>query len=220
MILKKILQDSKQKGSIGNKFRNKRFVYFEKLISNLPKPIHILDVGGTEDFWVNRNYNKKEDVKITLLNLKTIITNYNNITSIIGDATDLSLFKKNHFDIVFSNSVIEHLHNFKNQQKMAQEVQRVGVYHFIQTPNKYFLIEPHFLLPLFQFLPKSLKYLLLTKTKLSRGKKWNKKFAKEYIQEIRLLSLKEMKYLFPNSKNKTERFLGMSKSYTLHNINY
>ena len=220
MILKKILQDSKQKGSIGNKFRNKRFVYFEKLISNLPKPIHILDVGGTEDFWVNRNYNKKEDVKITLLNLKTIITNYNNITSIIGDATDLSLFKENHFDIVFSNSVIEHLHNFKNQQKMAQEVQRVGVYHFIQTPNKYFLIEPHFLLPLFQFLPKSLKYLLLTKTKLSRGKKWNKKFAKEYIQEIRLLSLKEMKYLFPNSKNKTERFLGMSKSYTLHNINY
>ena len=220
MILKKILQDSKQKGSIGNKFRNKRFVYFEKLISNLPKPIHILDVGGTEDFWVNRNYNKKEDVKITLLNLKTIITNYNNITSIIGDATDLSLFKENHFDIVFSNSVIEHLHNFKNQQKMAQEVQRVGVYHFIQTPNKYFLIEPHFLFPLFQFLPKSLKYLLLTKTKLSRGKKWNKKFAKEYIQEIRLLSLKEMKYLFPNSKNKTERFLGMSKSYTLHNINY
>ena len=64
----------------------------------------------------------------------------------------------------------------------------------------------------------SLKYLLLTKTKLSRGKKWNKKFAKEYIQEIRLLSLKEMKYLFPNSKNKTERFLGMSKSYTLHNL--
>jgi len=219
MILKKILQDSKQKGSIGNKFRNKRFVYFEKLISNIPKPIHILDVGGTEDFWVNRNYNKKADIKITLLNLKTIITNENNITSIIGDATDLSLFKENHFDIVFSNSVIEHLHNFKNQQKMAQEVQRVGIYHFIQTPNKYFLIEPHFLFPLFQFLPKSLKYLLLTKTKLSRGKKWNKKFAKEYIQEIRLLSLKEMKYLFPNSKNKTERFLGMSKSYTLHNIN-
>ena len=220
MILKKILQDSKQKESIGNKFRKKRFVYFERLISNLPRPIHILDVGGTEDFWVNRGYNKKEDVKITLLNLKTIITNYNNITSIVGDATDLSLFKEDHFDIVFSNSVIEHLYNFKNQQKMAQEVQRVGVYHFIQTPNKYFLIEPHFLFPLFQFLPKSLKYLLLTKTKLSRGKKWNKKSAKQYIQEIRLLSLKEMKYLFPNSKNKTERFLGMSKSYTLHNINY
>ncbi len=219
MILKKILQDSKKKESIGNKFRKKRFVYFERLISNLPRPIHILDVGGTEDFWVNRGYNKKEDVKITLLNLKTIITNYNNITSIVGDATDLSLFKEDHFDIVFSNSVIEHLHNFKNQQKMAQEVQRVGIYHFIQTPNKYFLIEPHFLFPLFQFLPKSLKYLLLTKTKLSRGKKWNKKFAKEYIQEIRLLSLKEMKYMFPNSKNKTERFLGMSKSYTLHNIN-
>ena len=219
MILNKILQDSKQEGSIGNQFRNKRFVYFEKLINKLPRPINILDVGGTEDFWVNRNYHKKEDIKITLLNLKTITTNHNNIRSIIGDATDLSLFRKNHFDVVFSNSVIEHLYNFKNQQKMSQEVQRVGKYHFIQTPNKYFLIEPHFLFPLFQFLPKSLKYLLLTKTKLSRGKKWNKKFAKEYIQEIRLLSLKEMKYLFPNSKNKTERFLGMSKSYTLHNIN-
>ena len=219
MILNKILQDSKQEGSIGNQFRNKRFVYFEKLISKLPKPINILDVGGTEDFWVNRNYHKKEDIKITLLNLKTITTNHNNIRSIIGDATDLSLFRKNHFDVVFSNSVIEHLYNFKNQQKMSQEVQRVGKYHFIQTPNKYFLIEPHFLLPLFQFLPQSLQYLVLTKTKLSRGKKWNKEFAKEYIQEIRLLSLKEMKYLFPNSKNKDEIFLGMKKSYTLHNLN-
>ena len=219
MILKKILQDSKQKGSIGNKFRNKRFKYFEKLISKLPNPINILDVGGTEDFWVNRNYHKKEHIKITLLNLKTITTNHNNIRSIIGDATDLSLFKKNHFDVVFSNSVIEHLYNFKNQQKMSQEVQRVGKYHFIQTPNKNFLIEPHFLLPLFQFLPQSLQYSLLTKTKLSRGKKWDKKFAKEYIEEIRLLSLKEMKFLFPNSQNKNERFLGMKKSYTLHNIN-
>lgn len=219
MMLKRILQDSKQKESIGNKFRNKRFIYFEKLINKLPKPIHILDVGGTEDFWVNRSYHKKENIKITLLNLKKIITKYSNIKSIIGDATDLSSFKENHFNIVFSNSVIEHLHNFKNQQKMAKEVRRVGVYHFIQTPNKYFIIEPHFLLPLFQFLPKSIQYLLLTKTKLSRGKKWNKEFAREYIQEIRLLSKKEMEFLFPNSKTKTERFLGMSKSYTLHNLN-
>ena len=101
---------------------------------------------------------------------------------------------------------------------MAKETQRVGKYYFIQTPNKHFIIEPHFLLPFFQFLPKNLQYYILTKTKLSRGKKWNKKFAKNYINEIRLLSLNEMKELYPHSKFDFEKFIGLTKSFTAHNF--
>jgi hypothetical protein len=74
------------------------------------------------------------------------------------------------------------------------------------------------LLPFFQFIPDKLKYLILTKTKMSRLKTWDKNFAKQYIKEIRLLSLKEMKLLFPNSKIYFEKFLGMNKSFTIHNF--
>lgn len=53
---------------------------------------------------------------------------------------------------------------------------------------------------------------------MSRLKKWNKEFARQYIKEIRLMSLKEIKTLFPNCKVFYEKFFGMNKSFTLHNL--
>jgi hypothetical protein len=119
---------------------------------------------------------------------------------------------------VFSNSVIEHLYTYENQVKMADEIQRVGRKYFIQTPNKYFPIEAHYAIPFAQYLPKSLLLFLLTKTRLSRMTKWKKEDAKQYLDEIRLLSEKEMKRLFPGSKILKEKSLGFVKSFTAHNL--
>ena len=184
----------------------------------MQKPITILDIGGKINFWENRDLAGNLNYKITIVNIEKEKSNYQNINFEIGNATNLSQFANKSFDIVHSNSVIEHLYNFNNQSKMASEIIRVGQKHIVQTPNKYFFLEPHYLIPFFQFFPDKLKYLTLTKTKLSRLKKWNKKFAKQYIKEIRLLSLKEMKILFPDSKIYYEKFLGMNKSFTMHNF--
>jgi len=208
----------KIKKSLGNRFRAKRFDFFLKKIQKLDKPLRILDLGGKVNFWENRGLAGNNDYQITLLNIEIEKSEYSNIKSNIGSATDLSEFKDHSIDLVHSNSVIEHLHNFENQKKMAQEAIRVGKKYIIQTPNKYFFIEPHYLLPFFGYLPKSVKYWILTKTKLSRLKKWDEKFAKQYIQEIRLISEKEMKILFPTSKIYFEKFLGMNKSFTTHNF--
>jgi ubiquinone/menaquinone biosynthesis C-methylase UbiE len=152
------------------------------------------------------------------VNIEKETSKYSNIHCEIGDATNLNKFNNKSFNIVHSNSVIEHLYNFENQKKMVLEIMRVGQKHIVQTPNKYFFLEPHYLLPFFQFIPDKLKYLILVKTRLSRLKKWDKKFASRYIEEIRLLSLKEMKELFPSSKIYFEKFLGMNKSFTMHNF--
>ena len=218
MNFKQIFDLSENKKSLGNRFRAKRFDYFLKKIQKLDKPLHILDLGGKINFWENRGLAGNNNYHITLLNIEIEKSEYSNIKSIIGTATDLSKFKDNSVDLVHSNSVIEHLYNFENQKKMAKEVIRVGKKHIIQTPNKYFFIEPHYLLPFFGYLPKSVKFWILTKTKLSRLKKWDEKFAKQYIQEIRLISEKEMKTLFPTSKIYFEKFLGMNKSFTTHNF--
>lgn len=66
-----------------------------------------------------------------------------------GDATNLSQYSDKSFDIVFSNSVIEHLYTKENQISMAKEVNRVGKNYFIQTPNYWFPIEPHWVFPSF-----------------------------------------------------------------------
>ncbi|MDC8002350.1 class I SAM-dependent methyltransferase [Aequorivita todarodis] len=206
--------------SLANKFRNKRFHFFESQLIKLDngKIITILDVGGTESFWVNRGYHEKPNVKITLLNLTKFETHYPNMISVKGNACDLSEYKEDEFDLVFSNSVIEHLYNNENQKLMAQEVQRVGKNHYIQTPYKYFFVEPHYLLPYFQFLPKKAKIFILSKTKLSRGTKISTEEAKDQAEQIVLVSKKRMKQLFPGSKIYKEKFLGMTKSLTAYSV--
>lgn len=217
-MIKSLFKDSRETGSIGDRFRAKRFQYFEHCLKRLDKPLKILDVGGAESYWINRGYDQQKELHITLLNLEKQEVNSDNMISVKGDATNLANFKDDEFDIVFSNSVIEHLYSFDNQMKMAKECLRVGKYHFVQTPNKYFFIEPHFRLPFFNFLPKSIALFILTKTKLSLGAKWNQENAKETLKEIRLLDKKEFKKLFPQSNLYVERFLFFRKSFTMHNF--
>lgn len=219
--IKLLLSASNEPGSWGNKFRSKRFLFFEQLFWSAFKDkdhIHILDVGGTEEYWKDKSILQAGNISVTLLNLSASPVNHPQLTSVAGDATDLSQFADRSFDLVYSNSVIEHLYTFENQEKMAKEIRRVGHKYFVQTPNKYFFFEPHYALPFFQFMPSSLVYFVLTKTKLSRMQRWDPQQAKSYVEEIRLLSLKEMKQLFPGAKVYREKFLGLDKSFSLHNF--
>ncbi|WGF93438.1 class I SAM-dependent methyltransferase [Aequorivita marisscotiae] len=217
------LADYNNKKSLANRFRDRRFRFFENQLKKIaPKKgavLTILDVGGTESFWVNRGYHKNPDIHITLLNLTKAETQHDNMESVVGNACDLSEYSDNTFDLVFSNSVIEHLYSYENQELMAKEVQRVGENYYIQTPNKYFFIEPHYLLPYFQFLPRKTKLFVLSKTRLSRGNKLSMEKAKDKVAEIQLLSLKDMNHLFPRAKIFKEKFLGMNKSLTAYLIN-
>jgi 2-polyprenyl-3-methyl-5-hydroxy-6-metoxy-1,4-benzoquinol methylase len=63
--------------------------------------------------------------------------------------TDGSLpFPDQHFDIVHCNSVIEHVLVPEDRARLAAEIQRVGKTLPIQTPNRYFIVEPRTCLPL------------------------------------------------------------------------
>jgi 2-polyprenyl-3-methyl-5-hydroxy-6-metoxy-1,4-benzoquinol methylase len=145
-------------------------------------------------------------------------TSHPAIHAVQGDATDMREFEKGSFDLVFSNSVIEHLYTLELQQKMASEIRRVGKSYFIQTPNVYFPIEAHYALPFAQYYPKAFLHFILTKTKLSRLKKWSSDEASQYIEEIRLLNTQEMKALFPGASLLKEKVLGLTKSITAHNL--
>ena len=75
------------------------------------------------------------------------------ITAIAFDGCALP-FRDASFDLVYSNAVIEHL-SPEQQQRFANEVQRVGRGWFIATPNRWFPVEPHYHLPFIQFLPQA-----------------------------------------------------------------
>lgn len=217
-MFKRIL-DNTDPGSKANKFRLQRFKYFEEHIKDLPRPVNILDVGGTENFWMQMGKAGNKDYNITLLNLD-ITKNFvkDNFIYIRGDAADLSQFNDKEFDVVFSNSVIEHIPLDINRQKMADEIIRTGKNYFVQTPNYYFPFEPHFLFPFFQFLPKLLKIFLLKNFNMGWYKKCSTKSeAEEILSENRLLQKKELLNYFPKSKLIKEKFLFLNKSLIVLN---
>jgi hypothetical protein len=206
------------KQRLGNRFRDRRFAHFEAHLASIEGPISIIDIGGTSQYWHQRGVLDRFDVHITLVNLKHVPADHDRLTSVVADATNLRDYGDGQFDIAFSNSVIEHVGDRKSQRLMALEIQRVGRMHYVQTPNKYFVIEPHFLLPYFQFFPRPVAITILTKTPLSRGHRWDPAFAAEYVDEIDLLSKRFLTSCFPSSQIAKESLFGFAKSYTAHNI--
>lgn len=202
--------------AFARKMRKKRIALFASLIAQLPRPLNILDVGGEQRFWEIVDL-VNEDARILLYNLFPGKVTHPTLVSMVGDARDMSAFRDNQFQIVFSNSVIEHVGTFAHQRQMAEEIQRVGERFYVQTPNRYFPLEPHFLFPFFQFLPLSLRVFLVTHFNVGwRGKIPDKAEAQRAVREIRLLTEKELKQLFPGAKVYKEKLLGITKSFIVY----
>jgi hypothetical protein len=209
--------DDNDPHSLSNRMRAKRFNLFEDLASRCPRPLKIIDIGGTSAFWENRGWTDREGVHITLVNLQEENTGRDCIVSRVGDATNLIEFGENEFDIAFSNSVIEHLFTYKNQVAMAREVLRVAKAHFLQTPNYWFPIEPHFQLPAWQWMPESLRSAVLTRRQCGhRGPYGSKEEALQSIREVRLMTRGELRRLFPGSTIWSEKFYGLTKSFVVY----
>lgn len=209
----KNIADNREQHSLATQFRRKRFALLNSLLTRLERPISILDIGGTEDYWRSMLQGAETQIFITLLNLEPSVVTLPGMTSIVGDARNVQA-DENSFDAVFSNSVIEHVGSYQDQMQMAAEVRRLAKRYFIQTPNKNFPLEPHFLFPFFQFLPIAVRVWLLRNFRLG----WFQKTpdiqkAKETVNSIRLMDKNEFQALFPQASIYEERVFGLTKSF-------
>lgn len=204
---------------VTQRFRQRRFRFFLTLIKDLPRPLTILDIGGTEQYWQQVGL-REGNIRIILLNLEqTRVNDPVTFSSIAGNATDLSRWADQSVDLIFSNSVIEHLFTPANQRQMANEVRRVGRSYFIQTPNYYFPIEPHWLFPFFQFLPRSWRIALTQVGSWGHMPKLaDREAATTLVDEVRLLAAREMRDLFPEASIFYEKWLGITKSISAYLI--
>ena len=211
------LSDAEKSGSFSNRMRSQRFKHFEGLVSKLSFPISILDIGGTVDFWEQRGWAGRDDVQITLINLREEPSRYSNIVSKVGDATCLDEFSNQSMDVVFSNSVIEHLFTDSNQCAMAREVVRIGKDYWVQTPNYWFPMEPHFQMPGWQWMPRSIRVAALMKRQFGRrGPCSSRQDAESLVDEVKLVSKGDIVRMFPDAILTPERFFGLVKSWIIH----
>ncbi|MBK8980849.1 MAG: class I SAM-dependent methyltransferase [Ignavibacteria bacterium] len=211
--------DQNNINSISYKLRNKRKELFLKFIIDIPKPLRILDLGGSEYFWRNLNLVNLNDLRILLVNTEfQDVNKYSNMDFLEKDVKDLSEFGDKEFDIVHSNSLIEHISSAGDQKKLAEEIVRIGKHYFIQTPNYFFPFEPHFMFPFFQFLPHKKKVDMIMKKDLGWYKRETDfRKADELASSVRLLKKKELKNYFKGAKIYSEKYFLFTKSFIVYN---
>lgn len=204
-------------GALSWQMRRTRFSLFRSLLASIPRPTRILDVGGTPEFWDRMGISEDSGVRVVLLNLERREVTRRCFTSVAGDARDLHPFEEGEFDVVFSNSVLEHVGSYEDQRRMAAEVRRVGRRYFVQTPNRAFPIEPHFLFPGFQLMPTDAQVFLVRHFDLGWMKRRSSaEEALALVRSIRLLTEQEVRQLFPGATMVRESLLGLTKSFTVH----
>jgi Methyltransferase domain len=191
-------------------FRRRRMQRFASFFVPGPETT-IIDVGGYPWNWAGGSVRGSFTiVNVHKPNLSDVELDEWNFT--LADGRHLP-FDDLSFDIAFSNSVIEHLSTYQSQAAFASEVRRVGKRVWVQTPAKTFPIEPHLLTPFVHYLPRRLQQKLLRFTVWGIVAKPTPQQREEFLHEVRLLTHREMKRLFPDCRILRERFLLVTKSY-------
>jgi len=196
-------------------WRARRFERFVQLLGPAAGE-SIIDVGGEPNIWTS---NSPLVERIDLVNLKVMSIDSRDqsehgIRAIVGDGRHLE-FADRSYDIAFSNSAIEHVGTWEDQQKCAAEMRRVGKRLWCQTPARECPIEPHYMAPFIHWLPRSLQRRLMRHcTPWGWMSKPSQADVDFMVDTTRLLSFREMKQLFPDCRILVERFLFVfPKSY-------
>ena len=197
-------------------FRRRRMARFVRTMGITPAT-RVLDVGGTPDSWQLL----PAPPRGTLLNAPRARAEVGSAQSwVAGDGRALP-FRDGAFDVVFSNSVIEHVGGTESQARFARETMRVGRRIWVQTPNRWFPLELHLFLPLVHWLPRRWQRVLAPRLsvahialRLSRDRR--EFYMIHYLEEVHLLDAAGLRTLFPGATLLRERFCGWTKSLVVH----
>ncbi len=175
----------------------------------------IIDLGGTSAYW------RPFEAELAMRNLTILIVNpviqapiSACFTSIIGDATGLPGFDDNSFEIVHSNSVIEHVGDRAAMARMAAEVRRLAPACFVQTPNFWFPYEAHARTLFFHWLPVRARVALLMRRNCGfYPRARTREQATAHVNDAACLSRRELRRMFPDAAIMGERVFGLVKSW-------
>jgi len=204
------LSDRGNERSLAAKSRARRLATFLKHHPSLAE-MRVLDLGGTAEWWdaVPSDRHPKE---VVTLNLEKPRSGSDRVHHRYGDACDPPCDLRHSFDLVFSNSLLEHVGGHWRRQRLADVIRAAAPRHWVQTPYRYFPIEPHYIFPGHQFLPLVARALIAEHWPLTGYPGRKAEAALRLAAETELVSLTEFRLLFPDAEILLERFAGLPKS--------
>lgn len=209
-----------------NEFRKERGRLFKEFY--IDRKTKILDLGGGNGEHIKGLVDRKYWENIIVADIDKRLLEKAKASGLRIyqlNESDRMPFKDKSFDIVFCNSVLEHItvakeniwnykdgkkffeESFKRQTRFANEIRRIGKKYFIQTPNRFFPIESHTWFPYLQFFSRNIQIRLI--------RLLNKFWLKKTQPDWNLLSGKELRALFPNAQIYKERVIGIVKSFMI-----
>jgi hypothetical protein len=195
-------------GSLSDRMRQRRWGWFAAAFPDLGD-MHVLDIGGDARAWLISGL---RPAHLTLLNLFEQPVREDWISVVVGDACDPSV-RLPAADVVYSNSVIEHVGGHWRRKRYAETVRRASDRYWVQTPNRYFPVEPHFLCPALQHLPRAAQALTVTVWPVGNYRHLSAPdVALEAVQGIELIGAAELRAYFPDAAIRRERLAGLTKS--------
>jgi hypothetical protein len=201
------LIDPDRAGSFTHRFRQHRNEEFKRRFPDLAD-MRVLDLGGTAISWRVLGL---QPGHVTIVNLGHAEGPYEPWMEIVHADACKGGFGK--YDLVFSNSLMEHLGGHDRRQQFADVVQESAPAWWVQTPYRYFPIEPHWVFPCFQFLPFRARVMICQHwSTIHEAAIKDKAEAAAAVASIELISATEMRAYFPSSKIWYERIAGVPKS--------
>lgn len=187
------------------------------------RPLRIVDLGGTVPFWRSFGLSPEHQLHVTLINNHANDDTAAGIADHTGliddrnmDANCVTIDYLRAFDLIFSNSFLEHLSAREEQAALANKICASGRAYFIQIPNKNSPVDPHFpspLAPFFAIYPRKVQAFMLSHSKLGSGAK-SRDFedAMDRLRFYNPLGLDDMRALFPDAQFRTDRPAGVPMS--------
>lgn len=200
-------------------FRRRRLAELLRIYPNLEN-YSVLDVGGRPFMWdLLKEFYDVAPKQLVILNTPSehLLPESENYTVKIADGCNLP-YENDSFDLVFSNSVIEHVGKKEEMTQFSRECDRVGKNIYIQTPNRWFPVDAHLGVAFIHWLPrplyKKLCFLSLRYPFTINNPSEKKNFDLEF-ETTRLLTRGQLKRLFPDNRILPEKFLFFVKSFVV-----
>lgn len=196
--------------SYGARSRARRWQWLVDTFPDLDE-MSVIDLGGSLSTWERAPVRARHVHVVNVSAPPAEVPGWAEVER--GDACALpSHIARRRYDLVFSNSVIEHVGGHERRLRFAETVRSLSERYWVQTPYRYFPVEPHWLFPGLQFLPVALRARIAHRWPLAYTPGRPKAAVLRTVLWTELIDRTQLRHYFPDAQVRSERVAGLTKS--------